>query len=125
MRSIQLRLSVLVTSLEALGLAILLGFWVFEFITRGAGDTLTAIALLAIVLAATVWLSVISFGLYARKRWAHSAGIFVQIMLAIIGLASFAGEFGSLFFGWLILTPAIVGLVSMLSKKMKDEFSQE
>lgn len=125
MRSIQLRLSVLIVALEALGLAILLGFWVFEFATEGANDTLSAIALLGIFLAATIWLAVISHGLFNRKRWAHSAAIFIQIILAVVGLASFTGEFGSLFFGWLILTPAIIGLISMLSSKMKDEFSQE
>jgi hypothetical protein len=122
MRSAQLVALLAIIIGQALGVAGLTGLWVCEFITLGSDDLLSAISLLLVMAAAVAWLAAISTGVYQKKRWAFSSAVVAEILTVILGLALIPGD---LVMGWLLLGPAIVALIILLSKKTGREIANQ
>ena len=114
MRSAQLVALVAILIFQSLGVAAVTGLWVFEFATQGSDDLVSALSLLLVMVVAVAWLVATASGVFRKRRWAFSSSVVVQILTVILGLALVPGD---LLQGWLLLGPATVALVILLSKK--------
>ncbi len=84
----------------------------------------SALFLIGLMLAAALWSSNIALGLIKLKRWAHTPGMVFQLLVASIGVASFAGEFGDVLIGLGLLLPATAVFVLLFSKDVRDQFQR-
>jgi hypothetical protein len=84
----------------------------------------SALFLIGLLLAAALWSSNIALGLFRLKRWAHTPAMVFQLLVASIGVASFAGEFGDPLIGVALLVPATVTFVLLFSKSVRDKFQR-
>jgi hypothetical protein len=72
-----------------------LGVWSIALLFSDSATSLaSALFLIGLLLAAALWSSNIALGLFRLKRWAHTPAMVFQLLVASIGVASFAGEFG-------------------------------
>lgn len=122
MRSAQLVALLAIVSFQTLGVAVLTGIWAYEFFTLGSDDLVSAISLLLVMTAAVGWLTATSSGIYQKRRWAFSSAVVAEILTIILGLALIPGD---LFWGWVLLGPAIVALIILLSRNFGRQFSEE
>jgi hypothetical protein len=123
--NLRLATAAAIVSIQALGLW-LVGAWSIAAIFQGDRSSLTSsLSLLGLLLAAALWASNIALGLAKRKTWSHSAAMVLQLLVASIGTASFAGEFGSLAIGFGLLLPAAVAFYLLFSKQVRIEFGKD
>ena len=122
MRSAQLLALFAILLIQTLGLAALTGLWLFEFFTQGSDDLVSAVSLLLVMVAAIGWLAATSSGVFQKKRWAFSSSIVAQILTVILGLAIIPGD---ALLGWLLLGPAIVALIILLSRNLGRQISEQ
>ncbi len=122
MRSAQLLALFAILSFQTIGVAVLTGFWVYEFFTEGSDDLVSAVSLLLVMVAAIGWLAAITTGIFQKKRWAFSSSIVAEILTVILGLAIIPGN---ALLGWLLLGPAIVALIILLSRNLGRQISEQ
>ena len=84
----------------------------------------SALFLIGLMLAAALWSSNIAVGLFKLRRWAHTPAMVFQLLVASIGVASFAGEFGDFLIGIALLVPATVVFVLLFSKSVREQFQR-
>ncbi|HEY7796399.1 MAG TPA: hypothetical protein VIB61_01325, partial [Microbacteriaceae bacterium] len=111
-----------IISLQTLGVAVLTGLWIYEFITQGSEDLVSAVSLLLVMVAAVGWLAATASGVYQKKRWAFSSSVVAELLTVILGLALIPGD---LVLGWVLLGPAIVALIILLSRNLGQQISKE
>lgn len=122
MRSAQLVALLAIITIQTLGVAVLTGLWVYEFFTLGSEDLVSAISLLLVMVAAVGWLAATASGVYQKKRWAFSSAVVAEILTVILGLALIPGD---LVMGWVLLGPAIIALIILLSKNTGRELANQ
>ena len=122
MRSAQLVALLAIITIQTLGVAVLTGFWVYEFFTLGSEDLVSAISLLLVMVAAVGWLAATASGVYQKKRWAFSSAVVAEILTVILGLALIPGD---LVMGWVLLGPAIIALIILLSRNTGRELANQ
>ena len=122
MRSAQLVALLAIITIQTLGVAVLTGFWVYEFLTLGSEDLVSAISLLFVMVAAVGWLAATASGVYQKKRWAFSSAVVAEILTVILGLALIPGD---LVMGWVLLGPAIIALIILLSRNTGRELANQ
>lgn len=122
MRSAQLVALLAIITIQTLGVAVLTGLWVYEFFTLGSEDLVTAISLLLVMVAAVGWLAATASGVYQKKRWAFSSAVVAEILTVILGLALIPGD---LVMGWVLLGPAIIALIILLSRNAGRELANQ
>ena len=122
MRAAQLVALLAIITIQTLGVAVLTGFWVYEFFTLGSEDLVSAISLLLVMVAAVGWLAATSTGVYQKKRWAFSSAVVAEILTVILGLALIPGD---LVMGWVLLGPAIIALIILLSRNTGRELANQ
>ncbi|QKJ25595.1 hypothetical protein HRU87_05345 [Aquiluna borgnonia] len=108
-------------SLSLWGLAIWSGFLL---LTAEPQSLVSALFLIGMLLAAGLWSSNIVIGLFGRKPWAHTPAMILQLLVASIGVASFAGEFGNALIGAILLLPAGLSFYFLFSKPVRSEFGR-
>jgi hypothetical protein len=102
-----------------------LGVWSIALLLSDSATSLaSALFLIGLLLAAALWSSNIALGLFRVKRWAHTPAMVFQLLVASIGVASFAGEFGDPLIGVALLVPATVTFVLLFSKSVRDKFQR-
>jgi hypothetical protein len=84
----------------------------------------SALFLIGLLLAAALWSSNIALGLLRLRRWAHTPALVFELLVASIGVASFAGEFGDAFIGVALLAPATLTFVLLFSKSVRERFQR-
>jgi hypothetical protein len=85
---------------------------------------LSALFLIGLLIAAGLWSSNIVVGLLRQARWAHTPAMVFQLLIASIGAASFAGEFGDFLIGGLLLVPATTVFILLFSKSVREKFQR-
>jgi hypothetical protein len=114
-----------IVSIQAAGLW-LVGIWSILAILQGDRSSLvSSLFLLGLLLGAALWATNIALGLLKRKSWSHTAAMVLQLLVASIGTASFAGEFGSLLIGLGLLLPAALAFYQLFSKQVRIEFGKD
>jgi len=76
---------------------------------------------LLVMVAAIGWLTATTTGIFQKKRWAFSSSIVAEILTVILGLAIIPGN---ALLGWLLLGPAIVALIILLSRNLGRQISE-
>mgnify|MGYP006902218586 FL=1 len=84
----------------------------------------SALFLIGLLLAAGLWSSNIAIGLLRQRPWAHTPALVFELLVASIGVASFAGEFGDALIGILLLVPATVTFVLLFSRSVRERFQR-
>jgi hypothetical protein len=120
----KLVISASVIALQSLALWAL-GVWsIVLLFSDSATFFVSALFLIGLLLAAALWSSNIALGLFRLKRWAHTPAMVFQLLVASIGVASFAGEFGDPLIGVALLVPATVTFVLLFTKSVRDKFQR-
>ncbi len=119
----------LVISVAVIGLQSLviwgLSIWSLVLLfTESATFLVSALFLIGLLLAAGLWSSNIAIGLLRKKRWAHTPALVFELLVASIGVASFAGEFGDAAIGILLLVPATLTFVLLFSRSVREQFQR-
>jgi|GEM_PF-1466125 len=122
MRSAQFVALVAIVTLQAVGVSVLTGIWTFQFFNGQGIDFVSSVSLLLVMVAFSGWLIGTTVGLRNRRRWALSSSVVIQIMGVILGLAAIPQN---LLLGWLILGPAIIALVILLSRNIGKQISEK
>lgn len=99
----------------------LTGGWIFQFLNTGSEDFVSAVALLLVAIAAVGWLVATTVGVMKKNRWAFSSAVVAEILASILGLNAIPEN---PLVGWILLGPAIVALVILLSRGLGKEISQ-
>ncbi len=112
-----IKLAVVILSLEALAPAVLAGGQIVDLVTGTAVVVPAALALLALWLGATLWVTMAAKRLYEGRAWARSASVFWQLVQIAVASASFTGESANAWIGGeLVVTSALV-LFLLFSKE--------
>jgi hypothetical protein len=119
----------LVISASVIGLQSLviwgLSIWsIALLVTQSAMFFVSALFLIGLLLAAGLWSSNIAIGLIRQKPWAHTPALVFQLLVASIGVASFAGEFGNAAIGLALLLPATATFVLLFSRSVRERFQR-
>ncbi len=120
----KLVISASIIGLQSLAIWGLLGWVLVLIFIETPTSLLSALFLIGLLFAAGLWSSNIVLGLLKRRRWAHTPAMVLQLLIASIGVASFAGEFGDFIIGALLLLPATVVFTLLFSRSVRDQFQR-
>ena len=116
----KLIIAAIIIALEAI-LLWALGVWSLILLFLGdSASFISAVFLLGMVLAAALWASNISLGVWQHKRWAYSPALVLQLLIASIATASFGGQFGNFWIGFGLLIPAAIAFYCVFSKEVRE-----
>lgn len=121
----RLAIAAAIVGIQSVGIW-LISLWAISAIFQGdRSSLLSSLFLLGLLLAVGLWTSNIAIGLLRKKPWSHTAAMVLQLLIASIGTASFAGEFGSLPIGFGLLVPAALAFYLLFSKQVRIEFGKD
>jgi hypothetical protein len=120
----KLVISASIIALQSLAIWGLLAWVVILIFVETPTSLLSALFLIGLLIAAGLWSSNIVIGLLRQARWAHTPAMVFQLLIASIGVASFAGEFGDFIIGGLLLVPATTVFILLFSKSVREKFQR-
>jgi len=121
---LKLVISASVIALQSLAIWGLLAWVVILIFVETPTSLLSALFLIGLLIAAGLWSSNIVIGLLRQARWSHTPAMVFQLLIASIGVASFAGEFGDFIIGGLLLVPATTVFILLFSKSVREKFQR-
>jgi hypothetical protein len=121
---LKLVISASIIALQSLAIWGLLVWVAILIFVETPTSLLSALFLIGLLIAAGLWSSNIVLGLWRKLRWAHTPAMVLQLLIASIGIASFAGEFGNLLIGAVLLVPATVVFVLLFSRSVREQFQR-
>ena len=121
---LKLVISATIIALQSLAIWGLLVWVAILIFVETPTSLLSALFLIGLLIAAGLWSSYIVLGLWRKLRWAHTPAMVLQLLIASIGVASFAGEFGNLLIGAVLLVPATVVFVLLFSRSVREQFQR-
>jgi len=110
----------IIVTLEAVGAAVLFGYSVFGFVTRGDDPFLPALSIVLVAGIAFVWVAATAAGLLRRRSWARGSALTVQMLLFTVGIGAFQGLFAQPSLGWALVLPAVAGGIAAVLSKPGD-----
>lgn len=116
LRSAPLRVLVGVLLAEAIGLAGLTAFLLFEILTEVPDSYAAAVGITVLAAIATLWLVVIAVNTLRGFAWVRGAIVTVQVLQIAVAIGSFQGLFARTDIGWLLLVPAVAVLALLFSR---------
>jgi hypothetical protein len=120
----KLVISASIIALQSLAIWGLLAWVVVLIFVETPTSLLSALFLIGLLIAAGLWSSNIVIGLLRQARWSHTPAMVFQLLIASIGVASFAGEFGDFIIGGLLLVPATTVFILLFSKSVREKFQR-
>jgi hypothetical protein len=120
----KLVISASIIALQSLAIWGLLAWVVVLIFVETPTSLLSALFLIGLLIAAGLWSSNIVVGLLRQSRWAHTPAMVFQLLIASIGVASFAGEFGDFIIGGLLLIPATTVFILLFSRSVREKFQR-
>lgn len=120
----KLVISASVIAVQSLAIWGLLVWVVVLIFVETPTSLLSALFLIGLLIAAGLWSSNIVLGLLKKSRWAHTPALVFELLIASIGVASFAGEFGDFIIGGLLLVPATAVFILLFSKSVREMFQR-
>lgn len=120
----KLVISASIIALQSLAIWGLLAWVVVLIFVETPTSLLSALFLIGLLIAAGLWSINIVAGLLRQLRWAHTPAMVFQLLIASIGVASFAGEFGDFIIGGLLLIPATVVFILLFSRSVREKFQR-
>lgn len=101
---------------EALGLAVLTAFLLFEIVTEVPDSYAAAIGITVLAAIATFWLAIIAINTLRGFAWVRGAIVTMQVLQIAVAVGSFQGLFARTDIGWLLLVPAVAVLALLFSR---------
>ena len=120
----KLVISASIIALQSLAIWGLLAWAVVLIFVETPTSLVSALFLIGLLFAAGLWSGNLVLGLWRKSRWAHTPAMVFQLLIASIGVASFAGEFGDFLIGSLLLLPATVVFVLLLNRPVREKFQR-
>lgn len=116
LRSAPLKVLVGLLFAEALALAGLTAFLLFEILTEIPDSYAAAIGITILAAIATLWLSIIAINTLRGFAWVRGAIVTMQVLQIAVAIGSFQGLFARTDIGWLLLVPAVAVLALLFSR---------
>ena len=112
-------------ALEALALWFFSAWWVLELLIATPTSVGAALALLALIVVAAVWVSAITVGALRRRPWIRGGAITWQLVQVMIAIGCFQGIYARPDVGWALLLPSIIVLVLVFTPRVVAATSHE
>ncbi|TFD64632.1 hypothetical protein E3T38_15290 [Cryobacterium sp. Hb1] len=112
-------------ALEALALWFFSAWWVLELLIATPTSGGAALALLALIVVAAVWVSAITVGALRRRPWIRGGAITWQLVQVMIAIGCFQGIYARPDVGWALLLPSIIVLVLVFTPRVVAATSHE
>lgn len=93
-------------------------FLLWELVVDVPTSYATAVAILVIVVVATVWLGVVSVAMWRGHPWSRGAALFWQLVQLAIAVGSFQGVFARPDIGWFLLVPALLVIALLFARSV-------
>lgn len=106
---------IVILALEAVLVAGLAIWLIFELLTQQPESYPSAIALTVLVVLAAVWVVATVVGIARRRGWARASALTIQILQLAVAVGCFQGLFARPDLGWALLVPAVVAGVLAVS----------
>lgn len=116
LRSRALRVLVAILFAEAVVLAALTAFLLFEILTETPDSYAAAAGITALSAIAAVWVAIIAINTLRGFAWVRGAIVTLHVLQIAVAIGSFQGLFARADIGWLLLLPALVVLGLLFSK---------
>lgn len=113
-----LTLLTLLLGLEAVAMTALALFLLFELLTQPAASIGGGIAIVVLGFLAALWLVAIVIGVVRRRPWIRGAAMTWQFLQIAVAVGCFQGLFAQPDIGWLLLAPALVCILLLLSPRL-------
>jgi hypothetical protein len=104
-----------IVGLEALALAGVTLWLVFELLTERPASYETALAILVLAAIAAVFLGFVAVHTLRRQPWTRAAALTWQLLQIVIAIGCFQGLVGTPAAGWYLLVTAIVAVLLLFS----------
>ena len=111
-------LIVAVLLVQALGLAVLAGWYIYDLIVAEPLSRGGAVFMAVLLLLLAGWMSVLGSALLRGYRWPRSAVLVFQLLMVILSISYFSN--GALAGGLVMLLPGAVVLVALFTKPVVD-----
>lgn len=96
-------------------LAVATIYLIIELLTATPDSLASALFLLVLTAIAAVWIGFIAGNVLRGRAWTRGAAIVVQILIGAVAIGCFQGIFAQPSIGWVLLVPALVGLVLLFT----------
>lgn len=103
---------------EALLLWAAAGWFVFEMLTATPTSLASAGAILALVLVAALWVSVIAWGALRARSWIRGAALTWQLVQIFVAIGCFQGLYARVDIGWALLLPSLAVIVLLFTPRV-------
>jgi hypothetical protein len=106
--------------LECVFLAAVTVFLLVELLVAQPDSYASAVVLVILAAAATVWLGFLAFHCLYGRSWTRAGVLVWQLLQIVIAISSFQGMFGRADVGWALLVPAVLALVLLFTPPVID-----
>jgi hypothetical protein len=117
-RPIALIVLLVILALEGLALAGSTVFFAVELFARPSSSVASAVALVVIVGAATVWVAFVVRGVLLRQAWTRAAVVVLQILIIAVGVGSVQGPSPRPDLAAALIVPALLALVLLFTRSV-------
>lgn len=101
---------VVVLGLEALTLAAVSVWLIFELLTTEPDSLGSGIAIVLLSILTTVWLAGTTVAAFRMRTWARGSALTWQLLQIAIAFGCFQGQFAVPDLGWALLAPALLAI---------------
>ena len=108
------RVGAVVLALESLGLLVLAGVQVVDFVLGDVVDAVSGVALIVMTVLGAVIAGAFAAAAWRGASWGRSGGIVVQLMVLAVALGAVTGAYAQPAIGIALAVPAIVGFVALV-----------
>jgi hypothetical protein len=102
--------------LEAAALAAATIYFVIELLVDRPASVGSAVAITAVIAAATIWVGFIAIGVLNGRAWTRAATVVVQVLVIAIAIGTFQGADARPVLGVAMLVPAVIAIALLFSK---------
>lgn len=110
-------LAVLV-ALEGLLVAAAAVWLLVELLTVRPESYASAVAILVLVVLATVWVFATAVGALRARGWSRGSAVTIQVLQIAVAVGCFQGLYAEPVLGWALVIPALAGIVLALTPQV-------
>jgi hypothetical protein len=106
--------------LECALLAVVTVYLVVQLVVARPDSYASAVVIIVLTAAATVWLGVLAFHTLQGRSWTRAGVVVWQLLQIAVAISSFQGLFARADVGWALLIPAVLALVLLFTPPVID-----
>lgn len=109
---------VVLLTLEGLLVAAAAVWLLIELLTVRPDSYASAVAILVLVVLATIWVLATALGAFRAQGWSRASAVTVQVLQLAVAVGCFQGLYAEPALGWTLLIPAVAGILLALSPQV-------